>query len=267
MSEPLSLGLLGRVLLRYWVLTLVCLILGAAGAFGSTRLMQPVYEATATQLVKGVPGTGAAANYEAAQFAVSRAKSYPAFLYSAAVLEAVRSDLGNKKSISDLRQSLTADNPADTPLIQVSASANTAAEARDEANSAARHLARFITQIETVSGKSPIIVETAVQASLPTEPISPQVSLITALGAVIGFVVGSSIALIHYFSRSAGVSRRRPRSTEPPTWETDTDEAGTTSVGSDRQGDEAETVTVSAADRRTAAERSRSDPVEVRPRS
>ena len=201
MAEPLSLGQLGRVLLRYWVLIVVGTLVGAALAFGVTRLMTPVYRATATQLVKGLPGTGSAATYEAAQYAVSRAKTYPSFVYNSGVLENVRNDLGGTRTVVDLRKDLSVTNPQNTPLLEIAALAPTPEEAQDKANSAARHLARFITEIETVGNRSPISVETAVQAALPTEAAAPKTLVITALGAVLGFVLATLAALLNSYVR------------------------------------------------------------------
>ena len=201
MAEPLSLGQLGRVLLRYWILIVVGTLIGAGLAFGVTRLMTPVYRATAIQLVKGLSGTGAAANYEAAQYAVSRAKTYPSFVYNSGVLEDVRSDLGNTRTLDELRKDLSAINPVNTPLLEISAVAATPEEAQKKANSAARHLARFITEIETVGNRSPISVETAVQAALPTEATAPKTLVITALGALIGFALATIAALLNSYIR------------------------------------------------------------------
>jgi capsular polysaccharide biosynthesis protein len=208
-AEPLSMGRLARVLLRYWLLLLLCTVLGGVAGFVATRFMTPVYTATATQLIKGLPGTGPAANYEAAQYAVSRAKSYPSFVYSSPVLEGVRSDMGNQESVTDLRNDLSASNPVDTPLLQISAVGRTREEARDKANSAARHMARFITQIETVAGKSPISVETAVQGELPANATSPKTLLIAALGAIVGFAVATGLALGLAYARSANPRRAK----------------------------------------------------------
>jgi hypothetical protein len=90
-----------------------------------------------------------------------------------------------------LRDQLSASNPTDTPLVLVTATGGTPEEAQSLANSASRHLARFITQIETVSGTTPVIVETAVQAGLPTSPSSPQPTLFLALGLTGGFALGA----------------------------------------------------------------------------
>lgn len=201
MPEPLSLGQLGRVLSRHWLLITLGIVVGGLLAFGVTRLMTPVYASTTTQLVKGQPGTGAAANYEAAQYAVSRAKSYPPFIYSSTVLEGVRSDLGNASTITELREDVSAINPPSTPLLEITATGATPEEARDKANSAARHTAQFITDIETVGSKSPVTVELAVDAALPTRAQSPQTLVITALGAMVGFGLALVLALILTYAR------------------------------------------------------------------
>jgi capsular polysaccharide biosynthesis protein len=181
--------LTGLILKRWWVL-LLGVVLGAGLGVLALRVVPPTYTATATQLIKGVPGSGTGAPYLAAQFAVARAKSYPAFIYSATVLDSVRSDLGPDFTDARLREQLSANNPTDTPLVQVTATGSTAKEAQDLANSASRHLARFITQIETVSGSTPVIVETAVQAGLPSTPWAPQPTLFLALGVTGGFALG-----------------------------------------------------------------------------
>ncbi len=118
MAEPLSLGQLGRVLSRYWILIVVGTLLGGLAAFGVTRFMPSVYRATAIQLVKGLPGSGAAANYQSAQFAISRAKTYPPFVYNSTVLDGVRRDLDGAQPLAELREDITVTNPVDTPLLE-----------------------------------------------------------------------------------------------------------------------------------------------------
>ncbi len=215
MTEPLSLGRFVEILRRHWILLVVATLVGGAAAYGVAQVIPPTYTATTTLLVKGLPGTGVAANYEAAQFAVSRAKSYPSFIYSLPVLEGVKGDIGGGVTLTDLRTDLKATNPTDTPLLVITATGPTADGARDAANSAARHMARFITQIETVSGRSPISVETAVQAGLPTEPTSPRTLLIAALGAATGLAAGVLAALVHTYAwRGGRRSRRKPADRE-----------------------------------------------------
>lgn len=207
MSNPLSLQAFLLILLRRWVLVVGAAVIGGAAAYAATAAIAPTYTATATQLVKGLPGAGVAANYEAAQFSVSRAKSYPSFIYSAPVLTGVKTDLNGTVELNQLRQQLSAVNPTDTPLVVISAEAGSPAEARDMANSAATHLAKFVEQIEGVSGRSPIEMEIAVEAGLPTSPTSPNKPIFAALGMIVGFVVASAVALYLALRRGRGPRR------------------------------------------------------------
>lgn len=201
--------LLGLILRRWWVLALG-VVVGLGIALLGLRVVAPSYEATATQLIKGVPGSGTGAPYLAAQFAVARAKSYPAFIYSAAVLDDIRSDLGDRYTDTRLREQLSASNPVDTPLVNITATGETPQEAQNLANSASRHLARFITQIETVGGSTPVIVETAVQAGLPTTPATPRPPLYIALGLSGGLALGA-IALLSWRMIEDRSPQRRAR--------------------------------------------------------
>lgn len=212
-NAPTS-DLMALMLKRWWVLALGVAV-GLGLALLGLRVVTPTYEATATQLIKGVPGSGTGAPYLAAQFAVARAKSYPAFIYSASVLDNIRSDLGQQYTDVRLREQLSASNPVDTPLVNITATGETPEEAQSLANSASRHLARFITQIETVSGSTPVIVETAVQAGLPTTPASPRPTLYIAMGLAGGLALGV-VALFAWRAmessaaqRKAGVGRRQ----------------------------------------------------------
>ncbi len=227
MAGTLSVQELGAVFRRFWIVIVVATLLGGTGGYGVASLQEKTFSATATQLVKGLPGSQAAANYQAAQYAISRAKSYPAFIDSTRVLDAVRADLGDSEDINQLAQDLSATNPVDTPLIQVTALGRTPEQARDKANSAARHLASFITQIETVSGSSPVSVETAVQAVLVPDPIAPRPKIVGALAAFLlgclafaaAIVISRSARLSELRSRRADQRKRPARPPVTPTWE------------------------------------------------
>lgn len=210
MAEALSMQQLGKIARRYWFVLVVAVAVGAAAGFFGARLMPPTYTATATELVKGVPGKDATANYQAAQYAISRARTYPVFIDSQTVLEGVRGDFGGRFDASALQDSLSSSNPVDTPLVQITAQAQTPEDARDMANSAARHMARYITQVETVNGASPVTVEIAVQATRPKDPTAPRPVLIAALTAfTAGCLALAGVVLFDRVVRPLLVARRR----------------------------------------------------------
>lgn len=209
MSEPEIPGV-GFILLRRWWVVAVGLMLGVVLGFVALQVLPATYSATSTLLIKGVPGTGSGANFSAAQYAVARAGSYPSFISSTVVLGGIRSDLDDGSDDREIRDALAATNPTDTPLVHLAARGATAEQAQARANSAARHMARFISQIESVGGVSPVLVEIAVQADLPGEPSNPQPLLVLGVGAATGLAFGAVAAVL-----MNQVARRRTRDHPP----------------------------------------------------
>jgi capsular polysaccharide biosynthesis protein len=195
----MTIGAYLLILRRHWVAVAVMTLLGAAAAVGVTAVTPKVYSATTTQFVRGVPGASATAEYQAAQFATSRAKSYSALIGNPDVLSGVIDQLGLKMNPAELYGRLTVDNPTDTVLINVTARGTTAAEAQSISVSAADNLAKLIIRLESAGatgGKSPIDVQTAVPAPLPTSPTAPRPVLNLAVGTMLGLALGSILALI-----------------------------------------------------------------------
>lgn len=182
----------------HWKVIVVSVLVGLAAGIGTTLLSPKVYVATTTQFVRGEPGTGTAADYQAAQFATSRAKSYSALIGNPDVLTGVISQLHLAMGPADLLSRLTVENPTDTVLINVSARGTSPQEAQAISVAAADNLAKLILRLETAgsaNGKSPIDVQTAVPASLPTSPSSPRPVLNIAVGTLLGLALGSILAL------------------------------------------------------------------------
>lgn len=200
---------------RHWVVALACLLVGAGVALGVTAALPKVYVATTIQFVRGVPGTGAAAEYQAAQFAVSRAKSYSVMIGNPDVLSGIIDDLDLSMGPGELFSRLTVENPLDTPLIRVTARGRTADEAQSISIAAADNLAKLINRLEsagTASGKSPVDVQTAVPALKPGSPTSPSAPLNTAVGLLVGAAVGSLLAVVRDGRNRARAQRGTPRS-------------------------------------------------------
>ncbi|HRW18424.1 MAG TPA: hypothetical protein P5181_06225 [Dermatophilaceae bacterium] len=208
-----------RVLGRHWFLVLLCALVGTGLAFGVTQTMPKVYVATTTQFVRGLPtGTTAGADYQAAQFAQSRAKSYSVMIGNPDVLAGIISDLNLDMTPGDLYPRLTVENPIDTPLLNVTARGRTADEAQELSVAAANNLTKLILRLESAgtTRTSPIDIQTAVPALKPTQPSSPRLLLNVAVGSMLGLAIGSVLALIRDSRPARARGRQRqPRGAEP----------------------------------------------------
>ncbi|MFZ1285571.1 MAG: Wzz/FepE/Etk N-terminal domain-containing protein [Candidatus Phosphoribacter sp.] len=187
------------MLRRRWRIVLLATVLGAAAAIGLTALMPRVYVATTTMFVRGVPGAGVAADYQAAQFAASRAKSYSVMMGNPDVLSGIISDLNLQMGPGELLSRLTVENPIDTVLINVTARGTNPDQAQAISVAAADNLSTLIVRLESAGvagGKSPIDVQVAVPAPKPTSPSSPNLVLNVAVGLMLGLALGSISALV-----------------------------------------------------------------------
>lgn len=187
-----------RMLRRHWVVVLVATLLGVGASYGVTLLMPTWYAATTTQFVRGIPDPASGNEYQVAQFAAARAKSYSSMIGNPDVLSGVVSALRLDVTPAELYSQLSAENPVDTTLITITARAHTPEEAQAISNAAADNLAKLVVRLEstgTSANKSPIDVQTVVPAQLPSAPASPRLVLNLGVGAMAGASLGSLIAL------------------------------------------------------------------------
>jgi non-specific protein-tyrosine kinase len=209
-----------RAIRARWLLFIVCCIVPiAAAAFAAHRAPAPVYSATAgllvepTILAEGVDAYQNAAS--AAQLAQQQAPSYASLVDSPAVLQAVIADLHLATTPSGLSRQVSATSPVNSVVINITASGESAAAARDIANDTAQ---RFVGLVEGISGSivghalaSPPVAGPSVEqrvvrpqlrlslvkpALLPTAPKSSHKTIDLFLGLVVGLVVGLTAVIL-----------------------------------------------------------------------
>lgn len=188
-----------QILRKRWPLIVIISLLGILAAISLTIITPNTYSAQASAFVT-ITSTGTESNslYQNSQFALQRVKSYPQVISSPDVLQPVIDELQLDLSVQDLQETVTADNPPDTVLLNITAQSGSPIQAQLIANSAAQHLGTVIEQLETsrAGGTAPVKVSTAVPANLPQSPVSPRRSLNLALGLLIGLALGIGAAVI-----------------------------------------------------------------------
>jgi capsular exopolysaccharide synthesis family protein len=189
-----------RALRNHWVGAMLLTILVGATAFGFSLMQPKVYAANAN----GFVGTGASDNGALGsvndQLAKSRATSYVDIAKSRATAQDVIDDLDLDSSPSALVGRIDVQQPLDTVLLKITARASTPREAQELADAWVRALALEVKEIEAPnSDKLPdgtprvIPVESA---ELPTSPVSPRTDRNTALGIVLGALLGLGYAVL-----------------------------------------------------------------------
>ena len=200
---------------RWLLFTVCCIVPLAAAAFAVARPSAPVYSATAGLFVgpaRAATGQDAYQNaYSAAQLAQQETPSYASLVDSPAVLRGVIADLHLATTPSQLSQQVSATSPANSVVINITARAGSAAEARDIANHTALRFASLAERVTVaVVGKAsvgrsvvgPTFVGPAVRltlvtpALLPTAPASSHKTTELVLGLVVGLAVGLTAVIV-----------------------------------------------------------------------
>ncbi|HXF03051.1 MAG TPA: Wzz/FepE/Etk N-terminal domain-containing protein, partial [Arthrobacter sp.] len=145
--QPLEFGDYVRILRERWFAMVVAMLIMLIGAGIYTLSASPVFVAKATLFVTATSADDTA--YENSQFARQRVASYPDLVDSPEVLDEVVEDLSLEMTASALAGHVTAVNPKDTVLLEVSADADDATRAADIANAAAKGLSAAIEKVET----------------------------------------------------------------------------------------------------------------------
>lgn len=193
--QPLEFGDYVRILRERWFAMVVAMLIMLIGAGCYTLSATPVFVAKATLFVTATSADDTA--YENSQFARQRVASYPDIVDSPEVLDKVVEDLSLEMTASALAGHVTAVNPKDTVLLEVSADADDAARAAEIANATAKGLGMAIEKVETSPRAGGMTVKAAlmVPATAPAIPDAPRPLINFALAMVLGLSSGIIAAL------------------------------------------------------------------------
>ncbi|QBD78388.1 polysaccharide biosynthesis tyrosine autokinase [Ktedonosporobacter rubrisoli] len=169
-----------------WVIVLGVVICGSV-TYGITKLMQPVYQATA-QVILTI-GTNQSP-YESTNAVIALQPTYAQLVTTPQVLQPVAARHGlTLKGLSNL---VVVNAPSNTPIIKISVNNSDPRFAAQLANEVAASFAQY-TNTSMGGQVQPIIV----QALPPTDPSQPKPSLDAGIGALVG--LGLALALIVVF--------------------------------------------------------------------
>lgn len=194
----------GRILREGWSIIVIAAVLCALAAWGVTKFLPQTYSASSTLMLQ--VDSSQTSLFERSQFSMARIKTYPALVDSQEVIDGVRADLGlspDDYSDNHLRALLSAEITDDTVLLEVVAEAAEGQLSADIANSAARHLSELVEDTENIDGdeQSEVALDQVLLAVAPTSSVSPNVTAISGLGLIVGFALGSIVAVYRTTTR------------------------------------------------------------------
>jgi len=203
-----------QVLRTNWLMIIIVTVVATALAFGFAMVQPRTYRANASGIVAAGTASDMGSALAGENLAKSRVKSYLDVAHSRAVAQRVIDDLHLDTSPETLVSQVTASNPVDTAVIQITVSARDPELAAKIAEAWIRGIAAQIQSIENSGdskAKSIVHFRSLDAAVVPDAPSSPNVKLIMAIGAVAGL----AIAIVAAFVLAALDRRiRRPSQVE-----------------------------------------------------
>ncbi|MER7796450.1 polysaccharide biosynthesis tyrosine autokinase [Microbacterium sp. NPDC096154] len=187
-----------RILRKNWiVIAVIALVgIGAAAVYSLTRT--PLYEATSEIFVSSQAGSTIGEQQQGNMYTQQRVTSYVQLATTPKVLDPVIADLGLTATASELAEDVAVSSPLETTIVQITVTDATPTSAADIANAIAATLTEAIDEVETLPGTdaSPVKV-TPITTAVPAEaPVSPNVPLNLALGALVGLALGVGFAVL-----------------------------------------------------------------------
>lgn len=189
------------MLRRYWLGEVLIVLATVAVVAVFTALQPRIYTSSASGLTQAASGESLSMALAGDSLAKSRAETYVRVATSDAVAKRAVEILGNNRSIGDLLSHVTATLPADTAVIEISASADTPEGAAKLANTWIKALTDQVAAIETPSDAitdAPVSFVPLAAARPPYLPSSPNLQF----ALVLSLLAGLALAFVYGLVRS-----------------------------------------------------------------
>ena len=186
------------VLRERWVLVVltVALAMGASAAVWALRPVQ--YTATLTLYVSAQTADSAQTAYQGGLLSQQRVKPYIELIRSVRVSEQVVADLRLPLTPEQVAAEIDATSTPDSVLIDVGVTDPDARQATAIVNGVSTVFVRLVDELErtvTPTAVPPVAVRIVRPASVPSQPSSPDLPVMLALGLLGGLVLGAAAAV------------------------------------------------------------------------
>lgn len=166
-----------------------------AVVLGFTALQTPRYQATNRIFVQALAGAGVGDLSSGVSYASQQISSYADLATTPFVLDPVIGELGLAVTPAALAKNVTVTVPAETLILEITATSEDPTEAAAIANSMADNLEKQVASLASDGASTGIELRVVSPAVVPTSPSSPDVVRNAALGMVLALLAGVAAAL------------------------------------------------------------------------
>lgn len=183
---------LGRALLRKWWAIALCLVIGAAAAFGGTKLLI-TSQYTATSMIYILSESTSITSMADIQIGDSLAQDFMIIGKSRPVVEKVIKQLDLNASYEAVASTIVFENPADSHILKISVTNPDPKLAADISNAVAE-----VTRAQIADVMGTDEPNTLEEAIVPVSPSSPNTMKNTMMGALLGAVLAAGLIIVLY---------------------------------------------------------------------
>ncbi|WP_292834278.1 polysaccharide biosynthesis tyrosine autokinase [Microbacterium sp.] len=187
-----------RVLRKSWLIIVAAALVGVAAAAAYSLTRTPLYSAESQVFVSTQGGGTIGELQQGSTFTQARVTTYTNLVTTPIVMAPAIEELNLDMTPSELAEQVTASSALNTTIIAIQVTDADPVLAADIANALSRSLTKTVEQIEMPTGSdvSPVRLTSVKDAQTGTAPVSPNVPLNLALGALIGLALGIGISVL-----------------------------------------------------------------------
>ncbi|MBD7917217.1 polysaccharide biosynthesis tyrosine autokinase [Cellulomonas sp. Sa3CUA2] len=176
------------LLRRSWPAIVVVAVLGGLGGLGVSALTTPTYAASAQIYVSVATGDSTSDLLQGSSFTRQQVVSYANLVDSPLVLRPVIDDLALDTRVDTLGESIVAESPLNSSLINITVRNESPAIAAAIANAVASEFSTVVSELDRPEGSesSSVKMTTVREAVSPESPATPRTKINAALGVILG---------------------------------------------------------------------------------
>jgi capsular exopolysaccharide synthesis family protein len=192
-QSGLTLGRVGRILRRSWIVILVLAVIGLGGAYLVSAAETPVYKANASVYFSLTQGATSSDLNQGSAYTQAQMLSFAQLATSSITLNRVIDDLNLPITSKSLARNLDVTIPQNTVILDISASSTSGVRAARIANSVAANLSTVVIDLApAVKGSTAAVSARVIEPAVaPTTQSSPSKVRDAATGGILGLLIGA----------------------------------------------------------------------------
>lgn len=183
---------------KNWLVIVALTVIGALAGYAYAQLQPEIFRSEATVIVIPARGDNTSELVQGSNYVQNLVQTYAVVATSPTVLNPVIEDLGLDTSPSALAATITVQSPLNTVVLEIAVVSRDPQLASNVADAVAKELASAVRELspQNADDQPAVRMETISPSKVPQFPISPNVRLLTIIGAVAGLLAGIVFALL-----------------------------------------------------------------------